>query len=149
MRPLIIDDLTRLKIDRVRAFAEARENWYAPYESDRSRVPGDHPQYVCQLQTYRCVFSITRSANGEELFRHLSISIPGQKYANPYAVYFGIQIGSLVSYRYRLIEEEREGTGGRLFRATDEKAVSDTTAEVADQPRSVSETVWRMEAMRL
>jgi serine/threonine protein kinase len=45
--------------------------------------------------------------------------------------YFGIQIGSLVSDRYRLIEEEREGTGGRLFRATDEEAVSDTTAEVA------------------
>ena len=45
--------------------------------------------------------------------------------------YFGIQIGSLVSDRYRLIEEEREGTGGRLFRATDEKALSDTTAEVA------------------
>jgi serine/threonine protein kinase len=45
--------------------------------------------------------------------------------------YFGIQIGSLVGDRYRLIEEEREGTGGRLFRATDEKAVSDATAEVA------------------
>ena len=45
--------------------------------------------------------------------------------------YFGIQIGSLVGDRYRLIEEEREGTGGRLFRATDEKAVSDTTVEVA------------------
>jgi serine/threonine protein kinase len=40
--------------------------------------------------------------------------------------YFGIQIGSLVGDRYRLIEEEREGTGGRLFRATDEK--TDTTA---------------------
>ena len=45
--------------------------------------------------------------------------------------YFGIQIGSLVSDRYRLIEEEREGTGGRLFRATDEKVLSETTAEVA------------------
>jgi serine/threonine protein kinase len=49
----------------------------------------------------------------------------------PFDHYFGIQIGSLVSDRYRLIEEEREGTGGRLFRATDERAVSDTTAEVA------------------
>jgi serine/threonine protein kinase len=45
--------------------------------------------------------------------------------------YFGIQIGSLLGDRYRLIEEEREGTGGRLFRATEEKALSGTTAEVA------------------
>jgi serine/threonine protein kinase len=45
--------------------------------------------------------------------------------------YFGIQIGNRINDRYRLIEEEREGTGGRLFRATDEKALSDTTAEVA------------------
>jgi hypothetical protein len=40
--------------------------------------------------------------------------------------YFGIQIGSLLGDRYRLIEEEREGTGGRLFRATEEKALSGT-----------------------
>jgi serine/threonine protein kinase len=36
--------------------------------------------------------------------------------------YLSLELGSLVGDRYRLVEEEREGTGGRFFLAQDEKS---------------------------
>ena len=85
MRPLIIDDETRAAVARVRDFAEQEAHWYEPYEGDRRHVPGDDDRHVCMLGTYRCVFSITRVPTGR--WRHLSISVPGKFYPNPYAVF--------------------------------------------------------------
>ena len=45
--------------------------------------------------------------------------------------YLGVEIGALLSGRYRLAEEEREGNGGRLFRARDEQAGPGQPREVA------------------
>jgi hypothetical protein len=38
--------------------------------------------------------------------------------------YLGVEVGAMVGGRYRLVREEREGNGGRLFLAQDEKASS-------------------------
>jgi serine/threonine protein kinase len=44
--------------------------------------------------------------------------------------YLGVQVGAQVGGRYRLVEEEREGNGGRLFLAQDEKASGGQSPEV-------------------
>ena len=44
--------------------------------------------------------------------------------------YLGVEVGAMVGGRYRLVREEREGNGGRLFLAQDEKASSRQSAEV-------------------
>ncbi len=44
--------------------------------------------------------------------------------------YLGVQVGAQVGDRYRLLEEEREGNGGRLFLVQDEKASSGESPEV-------------------
>jgi hypothetical protein len=81
MRPLIIDEEARAKVAAVEEFAYS--NWYRPGQSEL--VPGDDPRHTVQLSTYRCVFSYTKMPSG--LFRHLSISVPSEKYPNPFAVY--------------------------------------------------------------
>jgi serine/threonine protein kinase len=45
--------------------------------------------------------------------------------------YLGVEIGALLTGRYRLLAEEREGNGGRLFRARDEQASPGQPREVA------------------
>jgi len=42
--------------------------------------------------------------------------------------YLGVEVGAMVGGRYRLVREEREGNGGRLFLAQDEKASSRQSA---------------------
>jgi hypothetical protein len=81
MRPLVIDDVAKARVAEVESFAFA--NWYRPGMSENT--PGDDSRHVAQLNTYRCVFSYT--LKGDELFRHLSISIPGKKFPHPYAVF--------------------------------------------------------------
>lgn len=44
--------------------------------------------------------------------------------------YLAVQTGALLAGRYRLMSEEREGNGGRLFRATDEQNPTNQAAEV-------------------
>jgi serine/threonine protein kinase len=44
--------------------------------------------------------------------------------------YLAVQTGTLLADRYRLMSEEREGNGGRLFRATDEQNPTNQPAEV-------------------
>jgi parallel beta-helix repeat protein len=38
--------------------------------------------------------------------------------------YFGAEVGAMIAGRYRLVQEEREGNGGRLFLARDEQAAA-------------------------
>jgi hypothetical protein len=35
-------------------------------------------------------------------------------------MYLAVEVGALAANRYRLVAEEREGNGGRLFHAKDE-----------------------------
>jgi serine/threonine protein kinase len=44
--------------------------------------------------------------------------------------YLAIEVGALAADRYRLVSEEREGSGGRFFRAKDEKAIAGQPTEV-------------------
>ena len=45
-------------------------------------------------------------------------------------MYLAVEVGALAANRYRLVSEEREGNGGRLFHAKDEKAKAGQPSEV-------------------
>jgi hypothetical protein len=86
MRPLVIDEGARAAVGKVVAHALERENYYEPGQSP-GQAPGDDARHVVLLNTYRCVFSITKDPEGK-LYRHLSISVPARgKYPNPFAVF--------------------------------------------------------------
>lgn len=89
MRALVIDDLAKAEVKRVKDFSLKPENHYIADKTGFSfqRPPGDDPRHVAQLNTYRCVFSITE-IDGKN-WKHLSISIPnsGKTYANPIAAF--------------------------------------------------------------
>jgi hypothetical protein len=82
IRALVIDDQARAKARRIREFAEQPENWYLVDGSDRElKIPGNDPRRVAYLNTYRCVFSITKAPDG--LYRHLSISVSFERTPKP------------------------------------------------------------------
>jgi hypothetical protein len=45
-------------------------------------------------------------------------------------MYLAVEVGTLAGNRYRLVSEEREGNGGRLFHAKDERATAGQPSEV-------------------
>ena len=79
-RPLIIDDAAKAKVAKVVAYA--MDHPYRPGDP----TPGDNPNFVVMLDTYRCVFTFTRMAD-EKVYRHLSISVPSAKYPHPIAAF--------------------------------------------------------------
>lgn len=82
MRPLVIDDAARWEADRVLHYAEAHH--YVP--GPGAKPPGDEPNFVAHFNTYRAVFSYTRSHG--TLWRHLSVSVPEDgMLPNPFAVW--------------------------------------------------------------
>ena len=82
MRVLVIDDEAIEKVRRVIAYA--RRHVYYPGFTDT--VPGDNPEHVVKLNSFRCVFTFTKSHGGcGNLYRHLSISVPSKDYPNPAA----------------------------------------------------------------
>jgi hypothetical protein len=74
MRALIIDQKAKQKVSRLLQFASKEQNWYRPDET--LIPPGDNPDFVIHLNSFRCVFTYTFS--NDELFRHLSISVPAK-----------------------------------------------------------------------
>jgi hypothetical protein len=93
MRMLAIDDAARAAVAKVVAHAFEPENYYEPGSSPQP--PGDDPRHVVLLNTYRCVFSITRAPD-RQLWRHLSISVPAQgKYPHELAV---LEIANLFGF---------------------------------------------------
>jgi hypothetical protein len=84
VRPLVINDKAKAAVAEVVAHAMDEQNYYEPGISNQP--PGDDPRHVVLLNTYRCVFSITKAPDGS-LFRHLSVSVPAKgKYPNEFAV---------------------------------------------------------------
>jgi hypothetical protein len=83
IRPLVVDDAARQKVKRIVDYALDPAHWYRPGKD--SRVPGNDPHFVAHLDTYRCVFTITDGPQGA--FRHLTISIPSEQYANVFVAY--------------------------------------------------------------
>lgn len=84
MRMLTVDETAKSKVAKVIDWARQREHWYDP--SDKNAViPGNDPNLQVHLDTYRCVFSYTRSQG--KLLKQLSISVPSEKFPNPIAAF--------------------------------------------------------------
>ena len=81
IRPLIIDDVAKATAQKVVEYARVHP-YYLPSDGI---MPGDNPGHVCALDTYRCVFTFTHV--DKKVWRHLSISIPGRDYPNPFSVW--------------------------------------------------------------
>lgn len=83
MRYLEINAEAQQKAKAVTAYA--REHIYDLAQN--TTIPGDNPNFVCQLNSYRCVFTFTREKEPDRrLWRHLSVSVPSDNYPNPVAM---------------------------------------------------------------
>ncbi len=80
-RMLTIGPEAQGKVDKVVAYA--MEHQYLP---GTSAVPGNNPNFVAHLDTYRCVFTFTHRDG--KVYRHLTISVPPEgKYPHPTAAF--------------------------------------------------------------
>jgi hypothetical protein len=86
-RPLVIDDALKAECRRLREFAEVPRNWYVVGKT--TLVPGDKPEYVIETEFgFRVVFTITHAPfHKPDPFRHMSISVPGDKFPHPVVVW--------------------------------------------------------------
>lgn len=77
MSVLVIDEETTALVRRVIEYAQAPRNHYVIMEGGRSyqKAPGENPNHVVQLHSYRCVFSISHTKADGKTWRHLSISV--------------------------------------------------------------------------
>jgi hypothetical protein len=103
MRALIVDDEARANVARVLSHAE--QNHYHPERAKGS--PGDDPHFVAYLGTYRCVFSYTHSDGA--VWRHLSISVPGKNYPNPFAAFTIAELFGFTGWDQKNIDPTPEG----------------------------------------
>jgi hypothetical protein len=103
MRPLLVDDEAKAKVARVVEYAEAHH--HIPGEF----VPGDNPNFVTTLDTYRCVFTFTH--NSGKVWRHLSISVPSEKYPNPAAAFMIATLFGFTGWDERTIDVAPKGWG--------------------------------------
>lgn len=86
MVTLLLDgDLTRKRVDEIRAYAEREEN----YHRIGGYAPGGNPEHVLEVGTVRVVFSVTKTEEG--LYRHLSISNK-TRYPHPTAVWYACEM---------------------------------------------------------
>jgi len=72
MKALIFDETNKQKVEKLLEFANRPENYYVI--GTTSFIPGDRPEYVAQINDYRCVFTMTKDEG--LIYRHLSISVP-------------------------------------------------------------------------
>lgn len=85
---LILDEDARARIKTVKDYSEIKDNWYNIMNA--SQTPGFQKEHICVLTGgLRCVFSISTSPKSpKEPFRHLSVSVPGNKVPHPIVVWF-------------------------------------------------------------
>ncbi len=87
MRILELSPAAKRKAAKVVAHAKLRRHWYNPHSAGwLGRIPGNDKSHQCKLNTFRCVFSYTINTSFTEVMRHLSISVPSEKFPNPVAV---------------------------------------------------------------
>lgn len=79
MRLLQLSPENRAKVDVVVEFASRPENVFDIAKAEF--IPGDRPEYTVDVDTYRCVFTI--SCIDGLRFRHLSMSVRGERGALP------------------------------------------------------------------
>jgi hypothetical protein len=80
---LTVDEDQKTAIKHLVNFAKQPEAWYIMGKSPW--IPGDNPEYVLHVDSYRCVFTYTLDPDGN-VYRHLSISVP-ENYPNPIAAF--------------------------------------------------------------
>jgi hypothetical protein len=100
LRPLILDDEAKQRVGRVVAYAKQPSHWYRPGDM---QPPGNSPAHTVVLDSYRCVFSYTLSAENI-LYRHLSISIPSAHWPNPFAVWMIATLFEFTGWNERSIK---------------------------------------------
>lgn len=91
LRPLIIDD--QAKREAARVISHAEQHHYRP---GIDPIPGDDDRYVARLGTYLVVFTFTHAEG--LIWRHLSVSVPSDKYPNPFAVFAIAQLFGFTGY---------------------------------------------------
>ena len=87
MRILELSPAAKRKVAKIVAHAKKRKNWYRPNAVGwMSKIPGHDKRHQCKLNTFRCVFSYSVDMANNRVVRHLSISVPSEKYPNTVAV---------------------------------------------------------------
>lgn len=81
MRPLLLDDAAKARAAEIVAYAERHH--YVP--GPDARTPGDDPELVGVFGTFKVVFSFSHLDG--LLARHMTISVPGDKYPHEVAVF--------------------------------------------------------------
>ncbi len=104
MRALIIDDEAKATAARILAYADTHH--YHPGRPGQM-TPGDDPNFVAHFDTYLAVFSYTH-ADGI-VYRHLSVSVPGSKYPNPFAAFTIAEMFGFTGWNQRTVEPPPEG----------------------------------------
>jgi hypothetical protein len=103
-RPLIIGPPQKSKIQKVLDFARQRENWY---DLD-GPIPGFDRRFQVVLDTYRCVFSYTKSRQG--FYRHLTVSIPDPtRWPHPAAVWMIADAFGFIGWDEKTIDKAPDG----------------------------------------
>lgn len=82
LRALVIDDEALDRAAKIVAYAEAHP-WHT--RAPGSFPPGAIPEHVGMFGSFRAVFSMTHEDG--LIFRHVSISVPGEKLPNPIACF--------------------------------------------------------------
>ncbi len=103
MRPLVIDDAARALAASVRAYADAH-----PYRPGPGvKPPGDNPEHVALINTFRVVYSLTEA--GGQRFRHLSVSVPGTKWPNPAVIWTIAELFGFTGWDQQAIDKPPDG----------------------------------------
>lgn len=105
LRPLVLDDAAKAEAARVVAYA--MDHPYRPRAG--GRPPGDDPGHVAMLNTYRAVFSFTELSGAT--FRHLTVSVPGERYPNPAAAFAIADLFGFTGWDQRTIDRPPDSWG--------------------------------------
>lgn len=86
MRVLTMTEELVASCDQLRAFVRQPENWYHVGMVDW--VPGNRPEFVLELSGgFRVVLSVTVVPQAPRPLLHMSMSVPGDRYPHPLAVW--------------------------------------------------------------
>jgi len=111
MRPLVIDEAAKKLAAYVVGYALVPENHYRP-SVPGTQPPGDNQNHCCQINTYRCGFSITQI--DDRLYRHFSVSVPGTRFPNVAAVLMLAEIFGFTGWDQKTINKLPAGWIARI-----------------------------------
>jgi len=71
--------------ESIAQFAACEDNWYVPCAE--AKPPGDNPKHVLHAGNVRAVFSWTKDPDSDDVVRHLSVSVDGDRLPQPVVVW--------------------------------------------------------------